>query len=96
MNLPTTRRLGIVALLTGALLAGLGALSDPMVANVAEELMRRARQDRMLIDWFSPIGGIDAPEMRAYLRGRAEGAEQARDLLLRASRTGSIGTDVEP
>jgi hypothetical protein len=88
--------IALVALLAGALIAGLGALSDPLVASVAEELQRRARTDRMFIDWFSGIGGIDAPEFRAYLRGRAEGAEQARELILRANQTGTISTDVIP
>lgn len=81
-------------LVNAALFFGLGALSDVMVVNVTEELLRRAGMDRNYEQWLSqyPETQIGA----AYFRGRAEAWEGARELLLRANDTGSIAPNVQP
>ncbi len=90
------KRCWLALLVTAVAFLSVGALSDALVTSVAEELLRRERQSRMLVDWFSPITGIDAPVGAAYFRGRADQAAADRELLLRASGSGSIGTDVVP
>ena len=62
-----------------------GALSDPLVSSVADSLRYRANNERNYADWFGPDMGCDFPVAAAYFRGRAEGLEAARDILISAN-----------
>lgn len=64
-----------------------GAMSDSLVVSVAESLRYRAGNERNYADWFGPNMGCDFPVAEAYFRGRAEGFEAARDMLLTANQT---------
>lgn len=81
-------------LANAALFFGLGALSDVLVVNVADDFLRRAGTDRNYQMWLSNFPETAVGE--AYFRGRAEAWEGARELLLRANDTGSIAPNVQP
>ena len=62
-----------------------GALSDPVVVSVADALRYRAGNERNYAEWFGPNMGAYSPVAEAYFKGRAEGLEVARNILLEAN-----------
>lgn len=79
-----------------AIAFGLGSMSNTVIISVSQELLRRAGNERNYLYWFGSGAGIDSPVAAAYFRGRAEAFEQANELLLRASETGTIQPGVAP
>ena len=83
----TNYRVIIALVLVAASSFFAGALSDPVVVSVADALRYRAGHDRNYAEWFGPNMGCYFPVTEAYFRGRADGLESARDILLNANST---------
>lgn len=87
-------RIFLIAAIVAAF--GLGALSDPLVSSVAYELDARVNMERRNAAYFDGTTGLYAPTAVAYFIGRAQGFEEARELLLRANDNGTTDPHVLP
>lgn len=85
------------AILFVAIFATIGALTDPLVTTLHDELQNREYTAQNYADWFGadPVyGGFGNPTARAYFQGRADAYREARALLVRLDSTGSLGVPI--